>query len=635
MSAPRGPREAPDESNVVALVIDQAEEVVARPESAAASPATQPWRNREAAPPAGGPVADQRIPQGPPGARHGQIEMGDGGHLPIVPLGVHGDAFHYLDANRQLRTLTSRDHQRLGLLGLFGTQTSLLYRYFPRTDRKGETTGWRPEEVAELLMRECSARGIWNGAERERGPGAWTDREGGLVLHCGDAILYGGQWQPPGAIYGRHVYPAAPSMPRPSEEIAATGAGGPAETLLDILRTWQWKRPSTDPEILLGWICAGMIGGALDWRPMCWITGGAGTGKTTLQKLLGLVFDGALVAVTDSSEAGIRQKLGKASLPVALDEQEAEEDNRKQLAVIKLARQAASGGVVLRGGASHQGAEFQARSCFLFSSILVPPLSPQDRSRMAILELEPLAGVNPPALEPARLAVIGAALRRRLIDQWPRMAGTVQAYRLALASQGHSSRGADQFGTILASLDLAIADAPPDSDTLDEWADRLRPSDEEASEESTDQYACIYRLLTSPVDVYRGGKKKTVGEWVGQAVGKSENQDSAEAAEALAVLGLRMAREDGRWWLAIANKHQGLEALFHGSKWAGTSGTMGVWVQSLRRLPEAKPVKARFAGLQLRATAVPLDYVMPDEPAPQGPVGPRDDLTGGTDAPAP
>lgn len=608
----------PDPDNIVRLVVSNAQEVTEMPAKpvAAARPAAAPTPSDREPPPMGdAPGGDNGD-----GARGGRIKLGNGSFLPIVPLGVAGDNYFYLDANRQLRTLGSKDHGRLGVYSLLGAQAEdIVYKQFPRFGRDGvSVTGWRAEKMAEVLMAECSSRGIWNADERERGRGAWLDGDGRLVLHCGDTIWFGGTWRAPGAIYGGHVYPAAPSVPRPAKESTIRRADGgetsPAELLLALLRTWKWKRPETDPELLLGWICAAMIGGALDWRPMIWITGGAGTGKTTLQKAIALLFDGGLISISDTTAAGIWQKLGKASLPVALDEQEAEEDNRKQLSVIKLARLASSGGILSRGGASHQGAEFQARSCFLFSSILVPPLSPQDRSRMAILELDPLASTAPPALEPRMLAAIGAALRKRLLDQWPRMGDTLHAYRASLAAKGHGGRGCDQFGTICAALDLAQSDDMPTSDALDLWADRLEPSEEEASEEAKDHIACANRLLTSVVDVFRGGKKRTVAEWVEQAIGRHGNQDTDQAAEALAVLGLRVERDpvSNRWSLVVANKHQGLEALFAGSKWAGTSGTMGVWVQSLRRIQGAMPVKSRFAGLQLRATSIPLIWVMPD-----------------------
>ena len=124
-----------------------------------------------------------------------------------------------------------------------------------------------------------------------------------------------------------------------------------------------------DARLLLGWIGSAMMGAYLNYRPLAWITGDSKTGKSTLQELLGWVLGGALLQSPDASEAAVRQVLGQQSLPVAIDEAEAEEDNRKLLALVKLARIAASAsGDIMRGGQDHQGHQFQAKTCFLFSS---------------------------------------------------------------------------------------------------------------------------------------------------------------------------------------------------------------------------------------------------------------------------
>jgi hypothetical protein len=82
--------------------------------------------------------------------------------------------------------------------------------------------------------------------------------------------------------------------------------------------------------------------------------------------------------------------LGKQTLPVFFDELEAEANNDRAQRVIKLARLASSEGVIFKGGSDHRATEFVARSCFYFTSILMPHMLSQDRNRMAILELKPI-----------------------------------------------------------------------------------------------------------------------------------------------------------------------------------------------------------------------------------------------------
>lgn len=539
---------------------------------------------------------------------------------PITPLGVEGEIYWYLDAMRQLRALKPKDHSRLGICSLFGTELNLLKKHWPRLNKDGDVNGFKPEVVAEDLMVACARRGVWNAAERIRGPGAWAGDEGELIMHCGDTILAGKDWHTPGLI-GRHVYPAAPGGPRPIEGYVPAGELSPGYELLELLESWSWRRGSTDARLLLGWIGAAIMAAASDWRPMTWITGDSATGKSTLMKAIWLVLGEAIIKAEEPTPAGIWQRIGHASLPVAIDELEAEEDNRRAKALIKLARIAASGGVVLRGGADHQGSSFTARSAFLFSSILVPPLPNQDRNRMAILELDALAdGAMPPDITPARMSRIGIALRRRIVQGWPRFTETLELYKRALAKHGHAGRGADQFGTLLAAGDLLLHDDVPDEGTLEDWGSGLAKKDlAEASEDIPDHERCLTHLLTSSLDVYRGGAKRQVGDWIAKAAAPEKTwgedaDDNPDAANRhLATYGLRVlaAHDPARAALAVANSHQGLAQLFRETHWAGRSGTSGVWVQALRRIEGAQALSpVRFNNVPARATAIPLAAIL-------------------------
>jgi len=552
---------------------------------------------------------------------------------PVVPLGVRGKICFYLDAAHQLIDIRRRDHSRLEIMGLFGRRSDLLYKFWPRISND-IVVGWRPELAAEALVNAAHTVGVWDPFGRVRGTGAWAGEDGELVLHTGGGIYVGpkeegggGEWLPPGAV-GRYVYPAAAPGPRPAAEPQGAGEDGPAGELLKLYKCWNWRRGETDAMLLLGWTGAAMLSGALKWRPLVWITGRRNTGKSTLrQDLLEHVFDGELLSVSDATEAAIWQRLGYAALPVALDEVEAEEDNRRAGRVIRLARQATSGGIIIRGGADHQGADFIARSCFLFSSILVPPLLAQDRSRMAILELERIdREAERPKLEPRRLRAIGSGLRRRLTDGWWRLGEAIDQWRAALAEAGHDGRGCDQFGTLLACADIMLYDHAVSSDELTSWAEKLSAATlAEREDDAEDETRCLGHLLSSILDPYRKGARRSVAEWISEAAGDSHRAppggeepalpDAIEANRILGTYGLRIVEAEGRRWLAVANSHQGVAALYHGTHWASKSGASGVWAQALTRLPGA--VRGAntiwFAGSVARVTLIPLEVVLPRE----------------------
>lgn len=587
-----------------------------------------------------------------------QPEFGDDGgegtddHLPedcpVTPLGIVGMTVFYLDENRQLIALAARDHSRLNLMKLFGNQTSYLYKYWPRlkedTDGNFIAVGWKPELVAEVLMSAAATRGIWNPADRERGIGARRGDDGELVIHFGNRVTVfpagPHPWRnrkdcAPGLI-GRYIYPAAEPQPEAWPGLVPQGKDDPVAALLTMLNTWRWKRGEIDAVLLLGWFGAAMIAGALKWRAMCWVTGGAGCGKSTLQDMIKLML-AALLDAEDASAASIWQTLGNSTVPVALDEAEPEEDNRRLNALVKLARAAASGSKFRRGGNDHKAIQFTIQSAFLFSSILIPPMPPQDLSRMAILQLQKLPGnAKAPTLDPKKLRVVGQQLMRRMIDGWSRFEDTLEYFRASLAEVGHSPRGQDQFGILLACADILLNDATPSSDceTPAAWVLKLDAATiNETEDQGQDEDAMLQFLLTTAVDPFRDGKRHLISHWLRRAAGfdGASTLDMEKAQEALGLHGLKVDHYDGVQCLAIATNHEGLAGIFANSHWKAKPGSPGVWNQAALRLPGAgrplgkpdkdtgkrSPKTVFFAGAYSKATIVPMAIVLPmtpDEP---------------------
>lgn len=542
---------------------------------------------------------------------------------PVTPLGVEGELCWYLDVADQLRGVET--HTQDKIVSLFGGREDALRRAWPRfgkpdAEGKSEILGWKADQARASLVHACFDRGRWNASARVRGAGAWPAEDGGApVLHLGDAVLAGGRLHRPGLIDG-HVYPAEMRQPRPHPHPVAA-VNGPGMQLLALLETWRFSNGSTDARLVLGWLGAAMFGGALDWRPMLWLTGGAGSGKSVLDRLLITVLGGetAVVASSDPTEAGIRQQLMLSTRPVMLDEIESEAEGGRAKAVIKLARQAASGGVVLRGGADHKGQEFKARSCFKFSSILIPTLGDQDVSRLAVVDLQPFQkGDIAPKIDARTWGLVGRQLRRRILDNWGRWHETLETYRQALALVGHSARGCDQFGVLLAMADLMLLDGDVDHDTVDEavrtvTAERIA----QRMDSAPDWERCLKYLAAQLSDKVINGGKVTVGELVAAAADITDGDpvSPAEANRNLARLGIKVQGRGKRATVAVANVHDGLRRLYEGSRWATERAQTGVWTQSIRRTPEAAPSTSSmgFARATSRAWIVPIGRMVSTE----------------------
>ena len=549
---------------------------------------------------------------------------------PIAPLGKSQDVFYFIDADGQLMELKSGEFSKNRLLALYGNYTGWLHANFPHVGRKDR---WDGEKATEAHMRACSREGLWDPFERCRGPGGWRGENGSLVVHCGTRIFEAVPGQPglnqwhPGRI-GSFVYPASPGRPYPSDR---TG-GDAGESVLELLRTWTWNRPTLDPVLMMGWLGAALLGGALKWRPMAWITGDSKTGKSTLQDFISGLFGNSIVSVGNVTAASIWQSLGYSSAPIAVDEMEPEPGSNRGQAIVRLARDAASGQVLLRGGADHKAVHFFARSAFLFSSIYIQSLSAQDQNRMAILELQPRptsttgTGLQ---LDAKQTAQWGSDLQRILLDQWHRFDRTLEVYGERMAQQGHGQRAIDQFATLLACWDmLTKTDAPtPEAlngdDEVRDIFEQLAPGRlAEISHQDESWQIFLNTLLSKTIDFWKAGRRVTVGTLIQWAAGTLEPpslEDRDNAIYSLGEHGIRVEMDLAhkprpKRWVYIANRHAGLRSLMQNEIWGASSGGAAVWIQAVRRIPGAERVQEtwRFAGANSKCSRFPLAAITED-----------------------
>ncbi|GGD74002.1 hypothetical protein [Croceicoccus mobilis] len=596
---------------------------------------------------------------------------------PVRPLGISSNIggsqlCFYLDYNGQLVGLEAGNrHGKNSLIALFGPASDWLEASFPQwsapkfegrgKDRKQvappEIVGFDQAEASRAMIEECARKGIFDPAGRMRGRGAHRHEANGLVIHYGDKILAskhtakgeisGWTWYDAG-LFQRHVYQAATPIPRPWHEDVDSE---PGEKLLGLLNRWHWRRKLMDPVFLLGWIGAAMLGGALDWRPNIWITGGRGTGKSSINgddQIIHQLLGDAQFRTAEASSAAIRQSLQNSTVPVIFDEIEAEADNRRVNEVIKLARISSSGGKAHRGSQDHNAKEFTLASCFMFSSILIPPLPAQDRSRLGILELQPFKqGAEPPVLANYGLPELGRKLQRRMIDGWPILMETRARFQAALSMAGHDARACMQFGTLMACAYRLLNDGLPDDEAVNAWVDKSRPDRmAEISEAESEQAMCLAHVLTSPVQARGGEEREALSHWVALAVNELMVPLDAFAEgvgkydKRLQQMGLKLVNaswhpderdfagkvvKPGRWgtsmaskedpiFLAVAAKHRGLDALFQNTKWAG-----GVWRQALERFEPEGAIdgpKVKFSHSSQRAVLVPLHVVLDEDELP-------------------
>ena len=559
-------------------------------------------------------------------------------NCPVTPLGKLGDQFYFLNTLGEVHLLgpaSGKGHWD----ALFAGRPNYLNWAWPRWTmprNKSEVprvTNWEAEQARQALFAACAYKGTFELEDRVRGRGAWTDDDGSLIYHAGDAVWIAGSWRPPGE-HGRYIYPGRPKVGRPSPTYEPAGEGSPGDIVLQALMSWNWDRGELDARLALGWLMTAKLGGALEQRPVIYVVGTEGAGKSTFQKVFRLLMCGALVSTSNTTQAGVYQKVRQDSVAVLVDELEVKEDTRTTDKILELARIAYSGDKMNRGGKDGVGQEYAVMSSFLFSSIAAPAMGAQDASRMAMLMLrerikgrpdeKPLNVLAELGLTSTKTCdVIGRQLLRRAFKwfeldgnrtRWDRL---LEMMRDALIRAGHEDRSADTFGALAAGCHIALRDDMPDAAELAQWGEWLRADQlaETAGRQKTWQRAFFYLLEATPEALRHNTHHKSLASaleaFERQPENAREDLDKVAQACGVAISFPKLCTEppsidNARVFVPFSSP--GLHDLFEGTAWAGAAGAPGPWGGVLKQMPpEWFTVATARKGLNKAARGLMID----------------------------
>jgi putative DNA primase/helicase len=538
------------------------------------------------------------------------------GYLPGMPfrcLGFDRGIYFYLpDKACQVVSLTPAQHIKNYLITL--APLDVWANAYGKENEKGQIfIDWTG--AADALISTSIKAGVYD-PSRIRGRGTWFD-DSRVILHLGNRLVIDGAssqiTQLPENLNSYYFYENAKSIQGPGNEALGDAE---AQELANIAQGFRWETPAS-ANLLLGWIVLAPVCGALDWRPHIWVTGPAGSGKTSLLKLfmkplLGGMFEGATGGTT---EAGLRGQLRSDAIPIVFDELEQNEQKDKQQVqnILSLARIASSeGGKIYKGTTSGGVNTFEIRSMFCVSSINVGLVQRADLDRFCVLSLrkdqiskDDWVGFEARILESC-IDDNGRKLVARTILQIPLIRRNSRIIASALAIK-FGQRYGDQYGTLLAGAwtlkpngggEITVQQALA-------WIDSMNWENREVDTNDADEVRCVQKILQTILQL-DGGRRITVFELVQfSASGKTyvNNHSTAPEDEIESILG-RYGMKVMEGCLAVANSSTNLQSLLRDTPWAGNA-----YRQSLRRLPEAVIAQSpiRFKGMgPSRATLIPL-----------------------------
>lgn len=553
--------------------------------------------------------------------------------MPVTALGVDGEKAYFLNTQGQIVALGGKSGKGDFEL-LFAGRINLLNWLWPRwNDKAKKIDGWHADHCKQALWNWAGYCGMYNGEEAIRGRGMWRDAKGGLVFHAGDAVYINGKWERPG-FHDGNIYIARQTVGKP----AHNKIDQPGRLIFESLKTWYYARQDIDPILLLGWIVTAKMGAALFRRPILWLLGSAGVGKSYLQTFIRALMHEALMASSNATPAAIFQTLAVDCVPVCLDEQESKEDSRSTDRLFEIMRASYSGDSLNRGDKDGNAKKYPLRSSFLCSSIGMPPTQNSDDTRMAIIQLMKAKAIQAKeAYTEAEAYKWGQALTRRIMHWWPRWDTLLNMVSMAMKQKaGHSSRSLDTFAPLIAGFHLATEDELPSVKQLEAYASMIEPKKVTELQARIDDWErCLRHLLGTVPDAMKTKTKKTIGAVI-QAYfnkeydGLSEAEISDKLADAMPgmKIGIKYrkgeARQPSNAYLFIPVTDAGLTELFQGTPWAGNKASKGPWALVLRQAPlplwgeknpetgqyQTKDEQFRFNGVNCRGLAFNIEKTL-------------------------
>jgi hypothetical protein len=505
----------------------------------------------------------------------------------IVPLGWRDTTYYYTsNINPTIVSIARSEHKQAALY------TLQPLRYWS-AKYPSENGGVLWTQAVSDLIEACHDAGFFD-ESKIRGVGCWRDKSGKLVMHMGDRLYKDSSDLALNKSEDDFIYPLAKRRELHDKPLSQAEC----YKLIEACEAPKWLHAGYG-RLLAGGLAVLRLCGALEWRPMFWLTGASGTGKSTiLDQLIKPIAGDCPYIQGATTEAGIRQANKWDSLPVIFDEAETtdEKSSRRIKGVLELIRQAstANGGRILKGTASGRGLNFTANSSFFLSSIRINLTEEADINRFCLLELDRPDPSQWPAIKRAIAEInfeYGERLFSNMVSRWSLLQSVRDIFEEAIVANGEDRRKGQQFAIILAGYWLLGNNRVPTATEAQGLAFDLVSRQKIELEQEDDETGCLDRLCQFKVRI--GDIDMPLHKVI------TLSQSNTDYREALFNHGLDVS--DGH--LYVRTVHYELTRVYKDSKWTG------LWGNSLRRLPGASKHVHRFAGRQQRCVKIPLSQL--------------------------
>lgn len=216
-----------------------------------------------------------------------------------------------------------------------------------------------------------------------------------------------------------------------------------------------------DGWILFGWIISSIFLSSIRWRPIVYMKGPSGVGKSwVMNNIVRNILDGLAISPKKNSTAiGVMQAPGYDSRMTTVDELETSHDKKTQELVVglmNLARDNTTQSKETRyvGTADQEGISSDFKSMFLFASIVESSEQDQDINRITSVNFYPKRQKNWAEIEANILFEfnngIGDRIRHNAIYHRESIIKNIYLFQKIAGAKSTKQRNGDQMGTLIA-----------------------------------------------------------------------------------------------------------------------------------------------------------------------------------------
>jgi hypothetical protein len=444
-------------------------------------------------------------------------EAGNGYESCVYPLGYNGRKYYFISrSNFAIVCLGSQALCSSSLCELMPRE--FWEKYFPKRDKNGVPVAGSADWVGagSTLMEACRKRGIFSEASAARGSGVWEIGPREIIYHRGDQVVTveHGERHVLDASGDGVVYQRDRQLPALTESELTADEG---KLLVAACSTLQWRTPKSNL-ILAGWLATAPFCGALRKRPHVEIIAPPGVGKTDfVDAVVGRVLGRRAVMKrgSETTEAGIRQDMKMAAMPVVCDDIELSEENdttngriEKVVVLSRSAYDATPDKLITKGTADGEGQQFRCVSSFMVCAVASPLREPQDRSRFVSLlarkTKDPVKQAEEEAVARQAYARIdtgfGDRLFTRMFRRWKQYRESVGALNIVLAGKCHG-RLAENLSVLLGGVATLTQDHALTVEEAYALVEGIQFNSFDRAEKDTLEEKCLGAVLSHQIDI--------------------------------------------------------------------------------------------------------------------------------------